>query len=150
MKFCKTCDFYIDKNVNYCSECGTKLTDVDMTPTTAISPDFKPNTFTHKMSLTDPDFYNNEFYFGPVKKRSSNENKKKPESTIVVEKYGICDNCNKTCNTRNLTQCGPCGNFFCNNCWEDHRWCHGKVPAIGIEYRRDGSFSGYDGSERLK
>ena len=130
MKFCKTCDLYIDKNVNYCGECGTKLTDVDMSPTTAISPDFKQNAY--------------------VKKFSYKEIKIKREAKGVVEKYGICDNCNKTFNTKDLTQCGPCGNFFCNNCWEDHRWCHGKAPAAGIEYHSDGSFSGFDGSERLK
>jgi hypothetical protein len=70
MKFCNKCDLYIDRNVNYCGECGTKLTDIDMSPTTAISPDFKPNNFTNtKGDLIDPDFYNNEFYFGHVKKK---------------------------------------------------------------------------------
>ena len=151
MKFCSKCDLYIDRNVNYCGECGTKLTDIDMSPTTAISPDFKPNNFTNKKDdLIDPDFYNNEFYFGHVKKRNSNKIKKTLESTDVVEKYGICDNCNKTRNTKDLTQCGPCGNYFCNDCWEDHRWCHGKPPPTGIEYHGDGSFSGFDGSEQLK
>jgi hypothetical protein len=154
MKFCKTCDLYIDKNVNYCSECGTKLTNVDMSPTTAISPDFKKNAFTNKKNNTYPypplDFYDNENYFGHMKKFSSKEIKEKSVSTIVAKKYGICDNCNKTCDAKDLTKCGPCGNFFCNNCWEDHRWCHGKPPAIGIEYRGDGSFSGFDGTEQLK
>ena len=131
MKFCNKCDLYIDRNVNYCGECGTKLTDIDMSPTTAISPDFKPNNFTNKKgNLFEPDLT--------------------LESTDVVEKYGICDNCNKTRNSKDLTQCGPCGNFFCNNCWEDHRWCHGKPPPTGIEYHGDGSFSGFDGSEQLK
>lgn len=73
MKFCKKCDLYIDRNANYCGECGTKLTDVDMSPTTAISPDFKQNAFSRKEKITYPDFYNNEFYFGHVKKFSSKE-----------------------------------------------------------------------------
>jgi threonine dehydrogenase-like Zn-dependent dehydrogenase len=112
MKFCKTCDLYIDRNVNYCGECGTKLTEVDMSAATAISPDFKQNAFTHKENTTYPDFYDNEYYFGHVKKFSSNEIKRKRGSKVVVEKNRICGNCNKTFHTKDLTQCGPCGNFF--------------------------------------
>jgi len=108
MKYCKTCDILIERNVNYCGECGTKLTDVAM----------------------------------------SHELNKKPE--VFNKNYRICGNCKKAYNNKDLFQCGPCGNFFCNNCWENHRWCHGTPPKIGIEFHSSGSFSGFDGSEQFK
>jgi len=94
VKYCTTCDILIDRNVNYCHQCGTKLTDVAM----------------------------------------SHDINKKEESEVVIKNYRICGNCNKAYNTKNLRQCGPCGDLFCNNCWENHRWCHGKPPSLKIWY----------------
>lgn len=63
----------------------------------------------------------------------------------------ICSFCgNKAISREDIILCGPCGNLFCPDCWEKHQWSHGKSPAIGISYQADGSFSGFDGSERLK
>jgi hypothetical protein len=58
--------------------------------------------------------------------------------------------CNRAIYHKDIIQCGPCGEFFCKYCWEDHRWTHGRVPAVGISYYADGTFSGYDGTEQLK
>jgi uncharacterized protein (DUF2147 family) len=55
--------------------------------------------------------------------------------------------CNRRIYRTDIIQCGPCGNFFCKYCWENHRWCHGKSPAVGIGYSSDGSWYGYNGSE---
>jgi tetratricopeptide (TPR) repeat protein len=49
-----------------------------------------------------------------------------------------------------IIKCGPCGGYYCPDCWREHQWSHGKSPAIGIEYHSDGSFSGFDGSESIK
>jgi len=114
------------------------------------------NLFTENENQTFPDFYSNEYYFGHARSNSSKEIKRKCESNVVLEnktvleKNEICVNCYKSFHLKDLPQCGPCGNFFCSNCWENHRWCHGKAPGIGIEYHTDGSFTGFDGSERSK
>jgi len=93
MKYCKTCDILIDRNVNYC-KCGKFLTDVAM----------------------------------------SHEINRNQESEVIIKNYRICGNCKKAYNIKNLRQCGPCGDLFCNNCWENHRWCHGKPPSLKIWY----------------
>ncbi|MDO8872827.1 MAG: hypothetical protein Q7V05_08885 [Methanoregula sp.] len=53
-------------------------------------------------------------------------------------------NCNRIIKPIDIIQCGPCGNFFCKYCWEEHRGSHGKIPSVGIGYNTDGSFYGYD------
>lgn len=53
-------------------------------------------------------------------------------------------------NVSEIIQCGPCGRYFCHECWKEHQWIHGKSPSIGISYQSDGSYSGYDGTEQLK
>ncbi|MDP3396403.1 MAG: tetratricopeptide repeat protein [Methanoregula sp.] len=53
-------------------------------------------------------------------------------------------------NVSEIIQCGPCGRYFCPDCWRDHQWVHGKSPSIGISYTADGSFSGFDGDERIR
>jgi len=52
--------------------------------------------------------------------------------------------------TSEIIQCGPCGNYFCLDCWRDHQWVHGKSPSVGISYQSDGTFSGFDGTEKIK
>ena len=74
-------------------------------------------------------------------------------SQKIIKKISLptfrCKNpaCNRKIYQKDIIQCGPCGNFFCIYCWEDHRWCHGKSPSVGIGYCSDGSWYGYDGSE---
>jgi hypothetical protein len=69
----------------------------------------------------------------------------------------ICENprCKRAINHKDIIQCGPCAEIgkkrlFCKYCWESHRWSHGKSPAVGISYRGDGTYSGYDGTESFK
>lgn len=49
-----------------------------------------------------------------------------------------------------IIQCGPCGRYFCPDCWRDHQWVHGKSPSIGISYQTGGTYSGFDGTEKMK
>jgi hypothetical protein len=75
------------------------------------------------------------------------------EPQKIIKKISLptyrCKNpaCNRKIYRKDIIQCGPCGNFFCIYCWEDHRWCHGISPSVGIGYKSDGSFYGYDGTE---
>lgn len=55
--------------------------------------------------------------------------------------------CRKEIFHGDIIKCGPCGKLFCKHCWEEHRWVHGKSPAVGICYTADGKFHGFDGSE---
>ena len=58
--------------------------------------------------------------------------------------------CRKEIYHKDVIQCGPCGQLFCKHCWEEHRWSHGKSPAVGISYTADGTFSGFDGTESMR
>jgi len=62
----------------------------------------------------------------------------------------ICTNCKREIYRKDIIKCGPCGGIFCSFCWGQHQWVHGKAPGVGIEFHSNGSYSGYDGSERLK
>jgi tetratricopeptide (TPR) repeat protein len=76
--------------------------------------------------------------------------KKKEEESQRLKSIG----CKKCCScgyyVMEIIKCGPCEGYFCPICWEKHQWSHGKAPAIGITYHSDGSFSGFDGSEKIK
>jgi len=151
MKYCKKCELNIDKNVDYCGDCGTKLTDIDMSPTTAISPNFKHEYLHFKRKNNEyPDFYKNEYNFETVRKFKEKQKNQKLKNKEKILTFRWCADCLKSFNTENLVQCGPCGKYFCESCWVNHQWRHGKPSEIGISYQSDGSFSGFDGSERFK
>lgn len=61
-----------------------------------------------------------------------------------------CSGCRRYINRKDAIKCGPCENLFCARCWEAHRWNHGTSPAMGISYRADGTYSGYDGTESYR
>ena len=72
----------------------------------------------------------------------------KQETKIIFQKTRKCGNCNTSFQKEDLIQCGPCGNYFCPDCWEEHQWSHGKAPATGIKYHINGTKSGFNGSEQ--
>lgn len=77
-----------------------------------------------------------------------NLTKQKKPTRKIQESRKRCNLCNVK--VREIIQCGPCGRYFCPDCWREHQWVHGKSPSVGISYLTDGSFSGFDGSERIK
>jgi hypothetical protein len=74
------------------------------------------------------------------------------ESRSVQKPDTRCENprCRRAIYHEDIIKCGPCGNLFCKHCWENHRWSHGKSPAVGINYSANGTFSGFDGTEPIK
>jgi hypothetical protein len=74
------------------------------------------------------------------------------EGNSVPKPDTRCENprCRRAIYHEDIIKCGPCGNLFCKHCWENHRWSHGKSPAVGISYSANGTFSGFDGTESMK
>lgn len=125
------------------------------------------HVLSHEQSLLEKIFYIlKNFFFGNgeveilPKKISNNQpsdikSDSQTDQTTQVSKPvldRICPNCKRAVNHKDIIQCGPCERLFCTkiDCWESHRWSHGKSPAVGISYSGDGSFTGFDGSEGFK
>lgn len=96
-------------------------------------------------AIDDKNFTDNEKY-------TELSNKCIPPKKENEEK---CSGCKRIFPTKNLIQCGPCyekfnqKKLFCPKCWKKHQWTHGRAPPAGIEYHSDGTYAGFDGSEKF-
>jgi len=87
----------------------------------------------------------------------SNEKNSPPNKYTEFPKDNedVCTGCRRIFSKKSLIQCGPCyekynrKKLFCQKCWKNHQWTHGRSPPSGIEYHSDGTYSGFDGSEKL-